>query len=158
MRDQLRARLTAAGKGFQISYYPHTHQVAFLPPLDNGRYGPLGWDVLILYCSSRQLRFPVWYFKVIYRTIFKQDNTRRIEAEKETWSNKLEHNCKEQLRPRGNIKIHESFTTIIYTFKVSKYIINEQSMNINVFLLFCSFVFLQIERERDRERERERGI
>ena len=25
-----------------------------------------------------------------------------------------------------------------------KYIINEQSMNINVFLLFCSFVFLQI--------------
>ena len=29
-----------------------------------------------------------------------------------------------------------------------KYIINEQSMNINVFLLFLSFVFLQIERER----------
>ena len=29
-----------------------------------------------------------------------------------------------------------------------KYIINEQSMNINVFLLFCSFVFLQIVRER----------
>ena len=28
---------------------------------------------------------------------------------------------------------------------------NEQSMNINVFLLFCSFVFLQIERERERE-------
>ena len=41
-----------AGKGFQISHYPHTHQVAFLPPLDNGRYGPLGWDVIILYCSS----------------------------------------------------------------------------------------------------------
>ena len=33
-----------------------------------------------------------------------------------------------------------------------KYIINEQSMNINVFLLFLSFVFLQIERERERER------
>ena len=33
-----------------------------------------------------------------------------------------------------------------------KYIINEQSMNINVFLLFFSFVFLQIERERERER------
>ena len=31
-----------------------------------------------------------------------------------------------------------------------KYIINEQSMNINVFLLFLSFVFLQIERERER--------
>ena len=32
---------------------------------------------------------------------------------------------------------------------MSKYIINEQSMNINVFPLFCSFVFLQIERERE---------
>ena len=31
-----------------------------------------------------------------------------------------------------------------------KYIINEQSMNINVFLLFFSFIFLQIERERER--------
>ena len=30
-----------------------------------------------------------------------------------------------------------------------KYIIIEQSMNINVFLLFFSFVFLQIERERE---------
>ena len=35
---------------------------------------------------------------------------------------------------------------------MSKYILNEQSMNINVFLLFFSFVFLQIERERERER------
>ena len=35
-----------------------------------------------------------------------------------------------------------------------KYIMNEQSMNINVFLLFFSFVFLQIEREREREIER----
>ena len=25
------ARLTAAGKGFQISHYPHTHQVASSP-------------------------------------------------------------------------------------------------------------------------------
>ena len=41
-------RLTAAGKGFQISHNAHTHQVANLPPLDNGRYGPLGWDVIIL--------------------------------------------------------------------------------------------------------------
>ena len=30
-----------------------------------------------------------------------------------------------------------------------KYIINEQSMNINVFFLFFSFVFLQILRERE---------
>ena len=32
---------------------------------------------------------------------------------------------------------------------MSKHIIIEQSMNINVFLLFCSFVFLQIQRERE---------
>ena len=31
-----------------------------------------------------------------------------------------------------------------------KYIIHEQSMNISVFFLFLSFVFLQIERERER--------
>ena len=33
-------------------------------------------------------------------------------------------------------------------FQSVKYIIIEQSMDINIFLLFCSFVFLQIERER----------
>ena len=38
--------------------------------------------------------------------------------------------------------------------QIVKYILNEQSMNIKVFLLFFSFVFLQIERERERERER----
>ena len=45
-----------------------TRSLSFLP-LDNGRYGPIGLVVIILYCSSRQLRFPVWYFKGIYRTI-----------------------------------------------------------------------------------------
>ena len=39
-----------------------TRSLSFLP-LDNGRYGPIGLVVIILYCSSRQLRFPVWYFK-----------------------------------------------------------------------------------------------
>ena len=33
-----------------------------LLPLDNRRYGPISLVVIILYCSSRQLRFPVWYF------------------------------------------------------------------------------------------------
>ena len=41
-----------------------------------------------------------------------------------------------------------SFTTVIYTFKVSKHIIIGQSTNINV---FSWLVFLQIERERERE-------
>ena len=51
-------RLTAAGKGFQISHYPHTHQVASLPPLDNGRYGPIGWDVIILIIVVGNSGFP----------------------------------------------------------------------------------------------------
>ena len=29
---------------FQISHYPHTHQVAKLPPLDNRRYRPIGFS------------------------------------------------------------------------------------------------------------------
>ena len=40
-----------------------------------------------------------------------------------------------------------SFTTVIYTFKVSKHIIIGQSTNINVFSWL--FVFLQIKRERE---------
>ena len=51
-------RLTAAGKGFQISHYAHTHHVASLPPLDNGRYGPLGWDVIILVIVVGNSGFP----------------------------------------------------------------------------------------------------
>ena len=50
---------------------------------------------------------------------------------------------------------HENTWIFYYTYihlQSVKYIINEQSMNINVFLLFFSFVFLQIERERERER------
>ena len=48
-----------------------------------------------------------------------------------------------------------SFTTVIYTFKVSKHIIIGQSTNINVFSWLSSFFKL---RERERERERESGI
>ena len=50
--------MTTAGKGFQISHYTHTHQVASLPPLDNGRYGPLGWDVVILIIVVGNSGFP----------------------------------------------------------------------------------------------------
>ena len=57
----------ARGSKFHTIRTP-TRSLSFLP-LDNGRYGPLGWEVIILYCSCRQLRFPVWYFKGIYRTI-----------------------------------------------------------------------------------------
>ena len=57
----------ARGSKFHTIHTP-TRSLSFLP-LDNGRYGPIGLVVIILYCSSRQLRFPVWYFKGIYRTI-----------------------------------------------------------------------------------------
>ena len=46
-----------------------------------------------------------------------------------------------------------SFTTVIYTFKVSKHIIIGQSTNINVFSWLLFFFKL-----RERERERESGI
>ena len=56
----------------------------------------------------------------------------------------------------GTLKYNNLLLHIDIHFQRLKYIINEQSMNINVFLLFFSFVFLQIERERERKRERER--
>ena len=52
------ARLTAAGKGFQITHYTHTQQVASLPPLENGRYGPIGLDVIILIIVVGNFCFP----------------------------------------------------------------------------------------------------
>ena len=52
------ARLITAGKGFQISHYTHTHQVASLPPLDNGRYWPIGLDVIILIIVVGNSGFP----------------------------------------------------------------------------------------------------
>ena len=51
-------RLTAAGKGFQILHYTQTHQATKLPPLDNGRYGPLGWDIIILIIVVGNPGFP----------------------------------------------------------------------------------------------------
>ena len=57
----------ARGSKFHTIHTPT--KTTRLPPLDNGRYGPIGLVVIILYCSSRSLQFPVWYFKGIYRTI-----------------------------------------------------------------------------------------
>ena len=59
--------LLARGSKFHTIHTP-TRSLSFLP-LNNGRYGPIGLVVIILYCSSRQLRFPMWYFKGISRTI-----------------------------------------------------------------------------------------
>ena len=50
----------------------------------------------------------------------------------------------------GSLKYINLLLHIDIHLQCVKYIINEQSMNINIFLLFCSFVFLQIVRERER--------
>ena len=50
----------------------------------------------------------------------------------------------------GTLKYINLLPHIDINLQRVKYIIKEQSMNINVFLLFLSFVFLQIERERER--------
>ena len=52
----------------------------------------------------------------------------------------------------GTLKYMNLLLHIDIHLQSVKYIINEQFMNIDVFLLFFSFVFLQIERERERER------
>ena len=49
----------------------------------------------------------------------------------------------------GTLKYMNLLLDIDIHLQSVKYIMNEQSLNINVFLLFFSFVFLQIERERE---------
>ena len=71
------------------------------------------------------------------------------EAEKETWSNKFVADAtNDNLDHVGTLKYINLLLHIDIHLQRVKYIINEQSMNINVFLLFLSFVFLPIERER----------
>ena len=140
-------------RGSKFQHYPHTHQVAFLPPLDNGRYGPIGLVVIILYCSSRQLRFPVWYFKGIYRTISKQDNIRRIEAEKEGWSNKLvEDNANNNLDHVVTLKY---MNLLLQSYTPSKCQIYN-NWTVHEHKCLSSFLFFRF--SSNWERERESGI
>ena len=93
----------------------------------------------------------MWYFKGINRTILSEHIIRRIEAGKEIWHNKLvEDTANNNFDHVGTLKCINLLLHIDIHLQRVKYIINEQSMNINVFLLFLSFVFLQIERERER--------
>ena len=52
----------------------------------------------------------------------------------------------------GTLKYINLLLDIDIHLQSVKYIINKQSLNINVFLLVFSFVFLQIEREGEREK------
>ena len=67
------ARLTAAGKGFQISHYTHTHQVVSLPPLEQ-------WKIW----TSRFRRFPCDILKEL-RGLSTGWNNKIIALEKTTW-------------------------------------------------------------------------
>ena len=92
----------------------------------------------------------MWYFKGINRTILSEHIIRRIEAGKETWSNKFVADAtNNNLDHVGTLKYINLLLRIDIHLQRVKYIINGQSMNINVFLLFLSFVFLQILRERE---------
>ena len=53
------ARLTAAGKGFQISHYTHTHQVASHPPLEQWKIWTSRFRRNNINYSSRQFQFPL---------------------------------------------------------------------------------------------------
>ena len=139
----------ARGSKFHTIHTPT--KATSLPPLDNGRYGPLGWDVIILIIVVGNSGFPMWYFKGINRTILSEHIIRRIEAGKEIWHNKLvEDTANNNFDHVGTLKYINLLLHLDIHLQRVKYIINEQSMNINVFLLFLSFIFLQIERERER--------
>ena len=81
---------------------------------------------------------------------FKPYNISRLEAGKEIWHNKLvEDTANNNFDHVGTLKYINLLLHIDIHLQRVKYIINEQSMNINVFLLFCSFVFFKLwERER----------
>ena len=58
------ASLTAAGKGFQNFHVTHTHQTTSSScPKDNGRFGPLGLDIIILIIVVDNFSFPYNIFK-----------------------------------------------------------------------------------------------
>ena len=75
-----------------------------------------------------------------------------MKLEKKHENNKFVADAANNFRHVGTLKYINLLLHIDIHLQRVKYIINEQSMNINVFLLFLSFVFLQIERERERER------
>ena len=77
-----------------------------------------------------------------------------MEAEKEVWHNKFVADAaNNNFKYVGTLKYINLLLHTDIHFQCIKYIINEQSMNRNVFLLFFSFVFsLSSNWERERER------
>ena len=76
--------------------------------------------------SSRQFRFPVWYFKGIHRTILSEHIIKRIEAEKEAWHNKfVADTTNNNLKHVGTLKYVNLLRHIDIHLQHVKYIINE---------------------------------
>ena len=128
-------------KGSQISHYHTPTRPLNFFPLDNRRiwayrFNHNNINIVVVGNSG----FPCDTLG-INRDNSKQDNIRRIEAEKKAWSNNIDHMV--------TWKYIKSFTTYIYTFRVSKHIIG-QSTSINVFSWLLSFFEL-------RERESGKG-
>ena len=76
----------ARGSKFHTIHTPT--KATRLPPLEQWKIWTSRFRRNNINYSSRQFRFPLWYFKGINRTILSEHIIRRIEAEKETW-NKL---------------------------------------------------------------------
>ena len=77
----------ARGSKFHTIHTPT--KAASLPPLEQWKIWTSRFRHNNINYSSRQFRFPVWYFKGIYRTILSEHIIRRHEAGKETWHNKF---------------------------------------------------------------------
>ena len=77
----------ARGSNFHTIHTPT--KATSLPPLEQWKIWTSRFRHSNINYSSRQFRFPVWYFKGINRTILSEHIIRRIEAGKETWSNKF---------------------------------------------------------------------
>ena len=130
----------ARGSKFHTIHTPT--KAASLPPLEQWKIWTSRFRHNNINYSSRQFRFPVWYFKGIYRTILSEHIIRRIEAEKEIWHNKLvADTANNNFKHVGTLKYINLLLHVDIHLQRVKYIINGLSMNINVSLLFCSFVF-----------------
>ena len=145
----------ARGSKFHTIHTPT--KATSLPPLEQWKLWTSRFRRNNINYSSQQFRFPVWYFKGIYRTILSEHIIRRHEAGKETWNNKFVADAtNNNFEHVGTLKyISPFYYTQIYTFNVSNIsLMNSAWTQMSFFFSFLSFsVFLQIERERERERE-----
>ena len=143
----------ARGSKFHTIHTPT--KATSLPPLEQWKIWTSRFRHNNISYSSRQFRFPVWYFKGINRTILSEHIIRRIEAEKETWHNKfVADTTNNNFDHVGTLKYINPFYFHRYTpstYQIYyKWIVREHRC-LSSFLFF-SFVFsLSSNWERERE-------